>query len=397
MRPTPLCSRRALLGLSMAGLAAVTGGFPAAAAKKKTAMPDKYHVYIGTYTQRGSKGIYRMEMDPATGRLTEPVLAAETASPSFLALHPDGRFVYAVGEVSEFNGEKAGSVVAFSRDPKSGALTLLNRQSSRGTGPCHLVVDRTGKRVLVANYGGGNVAVLPIQQDGSLGPATGFFQHRGTSVNPQRQEGPHAHSINVDRDNRYAFAADLGLDKVLVYRFDAERGTVEPNEPDGASVKPGAGPRHFAFHPSGRYAYVINELGNTVTAFSYDAKRGTLQTIQDITTLPADFKGASYTAEVVVHPSGKFLYGSNRGHDSLAIFRIDEKTGQLTPAGHQPTGGKFPRNFNIDPSGRFLLAANQDGDNLLVFRVDPATGALTPTGQEIKIPMPVCIKFAPAE
>jgi 6-phosphogluconolactonase len=236
---------------------------------------------------------------------------------------------------------------------------------------------------------------LPILGDGKLGEATGFYQHQGSSVNPKRQEGPHAHSINLDAANRFAFAADLGLDKVLVYRFDPTHGTLTPNEPPSATVPPGAGPRHFAFHPSGKYAYVINEIGNTVTAFAYDAKSGTLRDLQNISTLPEDFKGTSYTAEVVVHPSGKFLYGSNRGHDSIAIFQIDQTTGKLTSVGQESTKGKTPRNFNVDPTGQYLLAANQGSNSIAVFRIDRLTGKLTATGQVLNVPAPVCIKFMP--
>jgi 6-phosphogluconolactonase len=243
----------------------------------------------------------------------------------------------------------------------------------------------------VANYGGGSVACLPINDDGSLRPATGFVQHQGSSVNPQRQKEPHAHSINLDSSGRYALAADLGLDRVLIYRLD--NGRLIPAAEPFASVAPGAGPRHLALHPNGRYAYVINELGNTVTAFDLDSRSGALKEIQAISTLPGGFGGQSYTAEVVVHPNGKFLYGSNRGHDSLAIFRLDPESGKMTPAGHRPTQGKFPRNFAIDPSGAFLLAANQESDSVVVFRIDPGTGALTPTGQTLDIGKPVCVRF----
>jgi 6-phosphogluconolactonase len=256
-------------------------------------------------------------------------------------------------------------------------------------------VDSQGKNVLVANYGGGTSAVLPIQPDGRLAAPSSIIQHSGSSVNPERQEGPHAHSINLDAGNRFAFTADLGLDKVLIYRFDGAKGTLAPNAPPSVSTAPGAGPRHFAFHPSGRYAYVINELDSTVTAFRYDGQSGTLTTLQAISTLPAGFSGDTTTAEVQVHPSGRFLYGSNRGHDSIAMFAIDPDTGRLTALGHQPTGGKTPRNFGIDPTGAYLLAANQDSDNLVLFRIEE-TGRLTSTGQAIQVPKPVCVKMIPA-
>jgi 6-phosphogluconolactonase len=350
-------------------------------------------VYIGTYTQGKSKGIYLFRMDPASGQLTPAGLAAETVNPSFLAIAPNHRFLYAVNEIGEFGGTSSGAVSAFAIEPTTGKLTLLNQESSRGSGPCHLIVDRQGKNVLVANYGGGSVAVLPIRPDGRLGPATAFIQHQGSSVNPQRQKEPHAHSMNLDAANRFAFAADLGLDKVLIYRFDPNQGTLAPNDPAAAAVAPGAGPRHFAFHPSGRWAYVINEIDSTVTAFSYDAKTGALKSVQTISTLPERFTGNSSTAEIQVHPSGKFLYGSNRGDDSLAIFRIDPDTGRLTSVGRQPTQGKTPRGFGIDPTGTFLLAANQDSDSVVVFRIDPETGELRPTGQVVEVPKPVCVQF----
>ena len=362
----------------------------------QAAGPDTYRVYLGTYTNKDSKGIYVCELDMKTGTLTEPRLAAETRSPSFLAVHPNNQWLYAVGEVSEWQGEKTGGVSAFAIDAKTGSLTLLNAQSSRGTGPCHLVVDKTGSCVLVANYGGGNVAALPIEKDGKLGEATGFNQHTGSSVNQSRQKGPHAHSINVSPNNDFAFAADLGTDKVYVYKLDAKKGTIEPNSPDAASVAPGAGPRHFAFHPSGKFAYVINELHQTVTAFSYDAKTGVLTEVQTISTVPGEVKGNS-TAEVQVHPSGKFLYGSNRGHDTLAIFAIDQSTGKLTAVGHQPIGGKTPRNFGIDPTGTYILAAGQNSASVVVFRVDQATGKLTETGSRITVGSPVCVKFVPVK
>lgn len=350
-------------------------------------------VYIGTYTGAASKGIYLSRLDPATGSLSPAELAAEVANPSFLAIHPGGKFVYAVNEVSDSDGKKTGAVSAFAVEPQTGKLKLLNHKSSQGAGPCHIVVDRAGKNALVANYGGGSCASLPIGDDGRVGDATSTQQHKGKSVNPARQQEPHAHSINLDAANRFVFVADLGLDQVLVYRFDATKGTLTANDPPAASVAAGAGPRHFSIHPSGKFAYVINELGNTVTAFTYNSERGTLQEIQSITTLPKDFNGTSYTAEVVVHPSGRFLYGSNRGHDSLAVFTIDTNTGKLIAVGHQPTGGKTPRNFAIDPSGTFLLAENMESGTIVVFRIDPKTGELKPTGQKLDVPSPVCVRM----
>ncbi len=357
----------------------------------------KQRVYIGTYTGPQSKGVYRSELDLATGKLSAPVLAGEAASPSFLAIAPNQRFLYSVGEVSDFGGQKAGAVNAFAIDGSTGDLKLLNQQSSGGSGPCHVVVDREGKNVLVANYGGGSAAVLPIQKDGKLGEASSFMQHTGTSVDKGRQSSPHAHSINVDPKNRFAFVADLGLDKVLIYRFDSAKGTIAANDPPAANVEPGSGPRHFAFHPTGKFAYVINEMLLTVTAFQYDADKGVLTAQQTISTLPegvTDRKGMS-TAEVQVHPSGKFLYGSNRGHHSIAIFSIDQSNGKLTAVGHQGMGIKTPRNFGIDPTGNYLLVANQDGHSVIVFRMNPTSGQLAPTSSTIEVASPVCVKFLP--
>ena len=273
-----------------------------------------------------------------------------------------------------------------------GKLTPLNQQPSRGSAPCHLVVDRAGKTLLLANYGGGSVAAFPIGPDGRLGESTAFVQHSGSSTNPQRQKEPHAHSINLDAANRFAVAADLGLDKVLVYRFDAAKGTLSPNEPPSTSVKAGSGPRHFAFHPNGRNAYVINEIASTVTAFQYDAAQGVLKEVQTLSTLPKGYTGDTSTAEVQVHPSGKFLYGSNRGHDSIAVFAI-EANGTLRYIENTPTGGSTPRNFGISPDGKYLLAANQKSDNVVVFRIDPKSGRLTSTGNTLEVPSPVCVKF----
>jgi 6-phosphogluconolactonase len=392
MTDANVASMALVLGLLAAGTV-----LPAAARAddRATKGPGTLWVYIGTYTQRGSRGIYRAELDLAAGRLESLRLAAEVVNPSFLAIHPSHKFLYAVGEVGDFAGGKGGAVSALAIDPASGGLSLLNQKSSRGSGPCHVVVDRSGKFVLVANYGGGSVACLPIRPDGSLGDATAFVQHAGSSVDPRRQKGPHAHSVNLDRANRFAFVGDLGLDKVMIYRFDAAQGTLAANDPPWAKVAPGAGPRHFAFHPNGRFAYVINEMHSTVTGFSYDADRGALETIGTVSTLPEGFSGSSTTAEVQVHPSGKFLYGSNRGHDSIAVFAIDADTGKLTPVGHASTQGKAPRNFGIDPTGRWLLAANQDSDSIVVFRIDGQTGKLLSLGPGLRVPMPVCVKFMP--
>jgi 6-phosphogluconolactonase len=358
-----------------------------------TSTLDKVRMYVGTYTGKLSKGIYRVDLDLKSGKFSPATLAAESNNPSFLTLHPSGKYAFAVNEIGSFEGKKSGAVTAFAIDEATGDLKQLNQQSSVGTGPCHITCDTAGKHVVVANYGGGSTAVLPIQADGKLGESSSFVQHAGSSVNSKRQESPHAHSANLDAWNRFAFVADLGLDKVLVYRYDSAKGTIAPNEPPAGVVAPGSGPRHFAFHPSGRFAFVINELKSTVTAFAYDKQTGTLAELQTLSTLPGDYQGGNSTAEVVCHPSGQFLYGSNRGHNSIAAYRIDQSTGKLTLVGIQGQGIAVPRNFNIDPTGQFAVVANQGGDSLLLFRVDAKTGALLPTGEKVEVGAPVCVKF----
>jgi 6-phosphogluconolactonase len=365
-------------------------------AADKEPAPEKLWVYIGTYTGGKSKGIYLLDLDLATGKLKSLGLAGELKDPSFVAIHPSHRYLYAVTEVSDIGEKKTGGVAAFAIDAKSGKLTLLNKQSTGGGGPCHVVVDKKGKNVLAANYGGGSACVLPIQDDGSLGKASAFKQHKGSSVDKGRQEGPHAHSINLDPANRFAFVADLGLDKVMIYKFNPAKGTLTDNDPPSVSVKPGAGPRHFAFHPSGKYAYVINEMQSTITALKYDPERGVLKVLETQPTIPKEPKVNNSTAEVQVHPSGKFVYGSNRGHNSIAIFRFVEDSGKLVPVGRQGKGIKTPRNFGIDPTGKYLLVANQDGDSVIVFRINQKTGELTPTDSKVEVPKPVCVKFMPA-
>lgn len=357
----------------------------------------EFFVFFGTYTNTGkSKGIYVSRLDTAAGKLTEPALAGEVVNPSFLALHPNGRFLYSVSEIANFQGGKAGAVSAFAIDKATGQLTFLNASETRGAGPCHLTVDKTGRAVIAANYGSGSVVVLPLEEDGRVKPASSFVQHSGSSLNPKRQSGPHAHSVNLSADNRFAIVADLGLDQVLVYKLDAAKGTIEPNQPPFFAVAPGSGPRHFAFHPNGRYGYVINELASTVTAMSWDAARGVFRELGTVSTLPKGFTGDSTTAEVQVHPSGRFLYGSNRGHNSIAAFAIGPK-GALKPAGHTPSGGEIPRNFGIDPTGQFLIAANQKTDSVVLFRIDQKNGALTPTGARFELGAPVCVRFLPAQ
>ncbi len=357
---------------------------------------SKEFVYIATYTEHGSRGIYVCEFDPLTGRLTRPVLAAETSQPSFLAVSSDRKFLYAVNELSHFNGEPAGAVSGFSIDSSTGNLTLLDQVSSRGPGPAHLVLDRAGHFVLVANYDGGSVAVFRLLPDGTIGDSTAFVRHKGSSVNPQRQQGPHAHAIAMSPDNRFAIVADLGLDQLFVYPFDASSGTL--GLPRIARTQPGVGPRHLVFDSSGKFVYVINELSSTITVYSYMLRDGAMAPLQTISTLPGGFAGLNTAAEVVLHPSGTFLYASNRGDDnSIAVFAVDPKKGTLTPIEYVPAEGKIPRNFAIDPSGQWLLAANQDSNTVITLRIDRDSGRLTRTGQSIEVKSPAMVDFLTAE
>jgi len=350
-------------------------------------------VYVGTYTNAKSKGIYAYRLDSKTGALTSVGLVAEAANPSFLVAHPSGKFLYSANETG---GQAGGGVSAYAIDAKSGSLSLLNQQPSGGSGPCHLALDRDGRYLFVANYNGGSISAFPLENDGRLGASSAFVQHIGSSVNPGRQKGPHAHGVYPDLTNRYLVVADLGLDRLLVYKFDKEKGTLTPNDPPFASVKPGAGPRHFAFSADGRHGFVINELNSTLTGFTFDQATGVLKELQTVSTLPADWTGNNSTAEVAVHPSLPVLYGSNRGHDSIHVWKLDPKTGQLTSLAVQSTQGKTPRNFAIDPSGQYLFAANQQSDSIVVFKIDNKTGMLQPTGTVLEVGAPVCVTFAPA-
>ncbi len=349
-----------------------------------TASGESVRVYFGT----GAEGIFRSQLDLETGVLSEPELAVKTAGAGFIEISPDRRFVYATG-----SGEDGGAVNAFAVEAAEGNLRPLNRQSSGGSGPCHVNVTPDGKGVFVANYGSGSVSSFPVNNDGSLGNPASVRQHEGSGPEKGRQDGPHAHSINPSPDGRFAFAADLGTDKLMVYAIDPATKRLDPAAVPLVKLAPGAGPRHFAFHPNGRFAYVINELNNTLTAFSYDAAAGSLVETQTVPTLPESFEGFSKTAEVRVHPSGRFLYGSNRGHESIAVYAIDSGKGTLQLVEWEPVGGKHPRNFNLDPSGRFLLAANMESNNVVVFRIDQESGALEPAGHEIALPRPMCVRF----
>ncbi len=367
---------------------------PAAATHK-----NAYFVYVGTYTEEGStsKGIYAYRFDPDGPTLTSIGLVAQTINPSFLVVHPNHRFVYAVNEVGNYNGQKSGAVSAFAIDRASGKLTLLNQVASGGADPRYITVDKTGKYVLVANYTSGSIAAFPILEDGRLGQPSAFIQHSGHGTDPQRQEGPHAHSIDLTPDNRFAIVDDLGLDETLVYKFDSTKGSLTPNDPPFAKAPPGAGPRHFALHPNGKFGYVINEMGATVSVFGYDGASGVLRPLQTISTLPEGFTGAKESAEIEVHPSGKFLYASNRGHDSIAVFAIDQSKGTLTLVEYASTKGKTPRNFAIDPTGTLIFAANEKSDNIVIFRINAKTGRLTPSGKVLDIAQPVCVRFLPID
>lgn len=351
-----------------------------------------YYVYIGTYTMGESVGIYIYQVDVSAGTCEFIGVAPSSDNPSYLTIGPGGHYLYAANEIADFDDKASGAVTSYAIDPANGYLSLANKRSSQGTGPCYVSLDKTGKYVLVANYGGGSIAVLPVQKDGSLGEATDCVQHQGHSIDPQRQTGPHPHSIVVDPTNRYVFVPDLGLDKIVAYRLDPRGGKLESHPSGTVNTKPGAGPRHLVFHPNGSLAYVINELDSTITAYGYESEEGTLRKLHTVSALPTDFDGANTCADIHIHPSGRFLYGSNRGHDSLVIYKINDD-GTLTYLGNHTALGKNPRNFAIAPSGRLLLVANQDSDNIVLLAIDEMTGELNPTDQVLMVPSPVCIKM----
>jgi 6-phosphogluconolactonase len=353
-------------------------------------------VYIGTYTTGKSEGIYLYRLNLSSGELKHAATAKGVVNPSFLALAPNRRYLYAVNEVEDFAGKKSGAVSAFAVDQKTGELRWLNQQATMGANPCYVEVDGSGRFVLIANYTGGNVTVFPIERDGSLGAATDMKQYRGSSINRDRQEASHAHCIALDPTNQFAYSCDLGADKIMIFRFDARSGKLLAGIPPWVQVKPGSGPRHLAFHSGGKFVFILNELHSTVTAFERNPEKGSLQELQTLTTLPKDFTGANTGADIHVSPNGGFLYCSNRGHDSIAIFKIDSHSGELAALGHESTGGSTPRNFAIDPTGAFLLAANQKSDSIVVFRLDQTTGRLNAAGHVAQVPAPVCLKFAKA-
>ena len=357
------------------------------------------YVYVGTYTDTlphvvgKGEGIYRFTLDPRDGALVPVGVTGNVVSPSFLALHPSQGFLYAVEEAAESPGEATGTVAAFAIGAADAGLTFLNRQSTHGNGPCHLTVDPTGAYLIAVNHGSGSVAVYPIRTDGSLSEASDLVQHVGSSVHPRAQRGPHAHSVNFDRSGRFAFVCDKGIDKVMIYQLDHGRGKLTPNDPPFAAVQAGSAPRHLAVHPTRPYVFIINEISSTIISFQLDEATGALTEIQTVSTLPADYTGQNSTADIRVHPNGKFVYGSNRGHNSLAIFAIDGHSGRLTSLGHESTRGEIPRNFNFDPSGKLLLVANQNSHNVVAFAVNAESGALTPNGAQTSVPSPVCIQF----
>jgi 6-phosphogluconolactonase len=352
-------------------------------------------VYFGTHTEGPNRGFSLARFDTATGILTKPEFLIQAAAPAFFVIHPDGRHLYASNSIKTFRGQPVGAVSAYAIEPATARLTLLNQRPSGGADATYVELDATGRYLFVANYEGGNIATFALKPDGSIGKRTAFFQHTGSSVNPQRQKHAYAHSIRVDPTNRFVLVGDLGLDKVFVYRFNAQDGSMKPNDPPFVKVAPGSGPRHLTFHSDGRFVYVINEMGSTVVAFAWDSTRGALTKIETVSTLPEGFKGVNNCAEIAVHPNGKFLYASNRGHDSLAVFAIGATTGRLTLVEHVPTQGKMPRNFAFDPTGRWLLVSNHGSDNAVVFRVGKNTGRLTQTGQPVTVPSPFCERFLP--
>ncbi|HWB55052.1 MAG TPA: lactonase family protein [Tepidisphaeraceae bacterium] len=344
--------------------------------------------YVGTYTSKGAAGIYHCDFDPSTGSFGNLTAAAKAVNPTFVTQDPTGRRLYAVDETD------SGQITAFSIDSGSGQLQLLNRQPTNGAGPCHISIDSTGQCALVANYASGSVAAFKLQPDGRLSPPSTFLQHHGNGPDKSRQKGPHAHCILPDPIGRFALSCDLGTDQVLIYQLDPATASLRPNTPPFASVAPGAGPRHIKFHPTGPFAYVITELGNTICAFRYDGSAGTLTPIQTISTLAPNFTGVSYAAELCFHPNQRILYASNRGEQTIAVFSVDPENGRLKFLSRHSCGGKHPRNFTVDPTKQFLIVANQDTNNILSFKIDPTTGALSPATGEIEVPAPVCVLFA---
>lgn len=390
--PSDVLSRQVFLGTAL-GAVAAAGPSPRHEPLGSGAAIGVRTVYAGTYSTRGSEGIYLLRLDPRSGELRLVGAAAPAESPSFLALGPGGRTLYAVNELSEYAGEEAGAVSAFAVDRLTGGLSPLGTRSTRGTAPCHLCAHPSGRWLLVANYGAGSVALLPVDEEGRLGEAAEVARHRGCGPDAERQDGPHAHWVGVDPADGRVLAADLGIDRVLAYRLDVERGTLTRDGEEEIRVKPGSGPRHLAFPAGGGSLYLVNELASTVCVLRRDPS-GRHHVEQTLSTLPEGHEGENLPAGIQLSPDGRFLYVSNRGHDSIAVFAVDAAGGALAPVQHAPTRGRAPRHFALDPSGRWLLAANQESDTVVVFAVDQATGELEATGAEVGIPAPVCLLFA---
>jgi 6-phosphogluconolactonase len=367
-------------------------GVPAAHATENPASPGSSVAYVGDYTDKEGQGIYAFRFNARTGGMVPLGLAVETPNPSFIVLHPTGKYLYAVGFTGPFTGPRIGLVSAFAMDPVSSKLTLINQQSSGGGGPVRITINQAGTHVLVANYGTGNVSVLPVEPDGRLDTATALQQHTGWGPNQSRQDQPHAHSVTLDPAERFAFACDLGIDKVMIYQFDAASGTLARH--GSAAMAPGSGPRHLTFSPDGNFAYVISEMLSTITVFRYDSAEGRLTELQTISTLPSDWKGINTAAEVHVHPSGKFVYASNRGSDSIATFSA-APDGRLSLVGFTPCGGKTPRFFTLDSTGAWLLCAHQNSGTIAIFKIDPDTGLPKQVGAPVKTPNPTCIVLRP--
>jgi len=381
--------------LKIMGLGALTATpFSSSLAKgftRKKAPENTF--YVGTFTDTGSKGIYQCVLDPESGKISHNGVTEGIDNPSFVTFGRYHNYLYSVGETAKYKGLPGGSVNAYRINRGDGSLEFINSQPSHGASPCHIYVDKSNQFVMAANYVTGNVAVYPIMDNGGLGYASDIDQHHGSGANPDRQKGPHAHCIITDPENRNVLSCDLGTDKVMIYKFDSDYGTLIPASQPYVELKPGSGPRHIKFHPNGKIAYVISEMGSAMSVFDYESGSGHMKEIQRISTLPDDFNGNNTCAELQVSSDGKFLYGSNRGHDSIVVFSIDPSTGKLTTIQHQSVMGKTPRHFNLDPSEKFALAANQDSNNVVVLNRDENSGKLSPTGHEIAIPKPVCVKF----
>lgn len=395
----PRLTRRAFVGAATLAAVGCASGRAGSAGSAGEPLPGRgaWELYVGTYTnQTQSRGIYRVLVDARSGALHHVAVAAESSNPSFLAFARGGRTLLAVNELTTFEGSASGTVSAFVRDAATGALTPVARRASRGAAPCYVSVDGVGRHAFVANYVGGSVAVLPIDVDGTLGESTSMVQHTGSGAHPVRQAAPHAHCILVDPAGRHALVADLGIDRILVYRFDAERGVLGAAPVAEVALRPGAGPRHLAFASDGATVYAVNELDSTLVALAYDARRGALRERQLLSTRPAGATGENFPADVHVHPSGRAVYATNRGDDTVAVFSVAPGSGALSLEQVVPTGGRWPRNFGIAPDGRLLLVANQRSDAVVAFRVDPSTGRLTPTGEWFALPSPVCLLFGDA-